>query len=425
MSNYNVVNDSNIVLEKKFNYGWVLVGIMLFAGVVNFLDRVNLSIGGTTIAAQFSLNSIQMGVLYSAFLWPYAIANLPSGWFVDKFGPKKLFIAATALWSLATLLGGFSHNFSQLYASRVMLGIVEAPFFIVGAKITQMWFREKDRGLPTGIINTGSQLSNAIAPPLLTAILINFGWRAMFIIIGILGFFITLIWVVFYREPGNKSKAVSNDLPKKSEKISWGILLKHPSTWAMMVGNFGLVYVFWVYLTWLPTYLTTQRHFSMMKTGWIAAIPYLTGVIGVPLGGLVSDYFIKKKGMNPIKARKCIIVTAAIISAIIVAPVAYIQNQALSIALLSCAYFFGSTPNGVVWTLATDVAPAKLVGSLGAIQNFSGYIGASLAPIITGIIVAKTGSFNNVFVVSSMVLIISAITYGVFLKEKISDKVSC
>jgi MFS family permease len=421
MSDYGSINNDYILWKKKFNYGWILVIIMLIAGVINFLDRVNLSIGGTTIASQFHLNSIQMGVLYSAFLWPYALANLPAGWIVDKFGPKRLFIAATILWSLATLLGGISQNFSQLYASRIMLGIVEAPFFIVGAKVTQMWFAEKDRGLPTGVINTGSQLANAIAPPLLTVILLNFGWRAMFIVIGILGLVMTLTWIIFYREPEKNLNLAKKNLQEKKKKISWGVLLKNRSTWAMMVGNFGLVYVFWVYLTWLPTYLTTQRHFSMMKTGWVAAIPYLTGVIGVPLGGLVSDYLIKKLDMKPIKARKCIIVAAAMISAIIVAPVAYIENQVLSIALLSCAYFFGSTPNGVVWTLATDVAPAKLVGSLGALQNFSGYLGASLAPIVTGFIVQKTGSFNNVFVVSSLFLIMSAIIYGVFLKEKITD----
>jgi len=420
----NTLVTKNTIQKTKMNYGWILVFVMLFGAIVNYLDRVNLSIAGTTISAQFHFSPIQMGLLFSAMLLPYSLANLPAGWITDKYGEKKLFTAATILWSIATIAAGFSQSFSSLYASRVLLGIAEAPFFICGAKITKKWFDDRNRGLATSVINMGPPIANTIAPPLLTVILISFGWRPMFIGLGLLGFVVTLLWLTFYKEKSNSNVEINakSSKPKEAVKISWAVLLKHRSTWAMMIGNFGLIYVFWIYLTWIPTYLKTARGFSLSKTGWLAAIPFLAGIIGVPLGGYLSDYLIKKRGFNPIKARKTVIIFAVLAASIFVGPVAYVNSASLSVVLLTAGFLFSSMPNGVVWTLATDVAPEKLVGSLGSIQNFAGYLGGSIAPILTGIIVSRTGSFKLVFLISSMMLIMSAITYGVFLKDKIEIK---
>jgi MFS family permease len=417
----NTNTDKNGVLKKeKMNYGWILVAILLFGAVVNFLDRVNLSIANTTIAHQFSFSSPQMGLLLSAFLWPYALSNLPAGWLVDKYGPKKLFTIATLLWSIATVMGGFSQGFASLYASRVLLGIAEAPFYICGAKITQKWFDERERGLATSIFNMGAQISNAIAPPLLTLILLSFGWRVMFIGLGLTGFSVTFLWLKFYKDKDNaKTSDVVASNKTENTKVSWGVLFKHPSTWAMMAGNCGLLFVFWVYLTWLPAYLSTQRGLSLMKTGWYASIPYLVGMVGVPLGGFLSDILIRKAGFKAINARKTIIVTGAFLAAAAVAPVAYVESLNIAMLLLSIGFFSSSLTGGVVWTLAADVAPPELVGSLGSIQNFAGYIGGTLAPILTGVIVAQTGSFNYVFIASSVICIMGALSYGLCLKRKI------
>lgn len=417
----NDVNNTKTLKASKFNYGWVLIFILLFGAIVDYLDRVNLSVANTTIAGEFGLGPIQMGLLLSAFMWPYALANLPSGWIVDKIGPKKIFTYATILWSIATIIGGCAVGFKSMYASRVLLGIAEAPFFICGAKIAQKWFTDKERAFPTSIYNMGPQIANAIAPPLLTLILINSGWRPMFIGLGIFGFVVTILWTKFYKEKSEvQTKQIVTNNDSENIKISWKILFKHPSTWAMMMGNFGINYTFWVFLTWLPGYLRTARGLSLMQTGWFASIPFIAGMFGVPLGGFLSDYLIKKKGFAPIKARKTIIVSAAIVAACSVAPVAYVENINVSILLLSIGFFASSMPPGVFWTLPSDVAPYQLVGSLGAIQNFAGYIGATFAPIITGIIIAKTNSFNLVFVVSAIFCLFGALCYGVFLRKKIT-----
>ena len=302
---------------KKTNIRWWLITVLLIGAVVNYLDRSNLSIANTTIAKEFGLSSTQMGLLLSAFLWPYALANLPAGWLVDKYGPKKMFAWASGLWSVATVASAFTNTYSALYAMRMLLGVSESPFFTSGIKVTERWFKKEERGLPTSIINTGSQIANAIAPPLLTVLLLTMSWRGMFIVIGAAGFIVMFVWLKIYRDPDHIANKVKT-APKEETEISpisqakWSQLFKYKSTWFMIIGNFGIMFTIWVYLTWLPSYLETERGFSLKQTGWIAAIPFLAGIIGVLLGGAISDRFIRK-GVPAVTARKIPIVGGAIL----------------------------------------------------------------------------------------------------------------
>lgn len=426
-TNESVNKDLGLVKKdvKKTNIRWWLITVLLIGAVVNYLDRSNLSIANTTIAKEFGLSSTQMGLLLSAFLWPYALANLPAGWLVDKYGPKKMFAWASGLWSVATVASAFTNTYSALYAMRMLLGVSESPFFTSGIKVTERWFSKEERGLPTSIINTGSQIANAIAPPLLTVLLLTMSWRGMFVVIGAAGFIVMFVWLKIYRDPdyvANKVKAVPKEEIKSSHtsQAKWSQLFKYKSTWFMIIGNFGIMFTIWVYLTWLPSYLETERGFSLKQTGWIAAIPFLAGIIGVLLGGAISDRFIRK-GVHAVTARKIPIVGGAILAAASVAPVPFIDNAALSIVLLSIGYFASQLPSGVIWTLAADVAPREQVASLGAIQNFGGFLGAAMAPIVTGFILDATGTFTVVFLLGAGLLLIGAISYGVFLKKPIAN----
>jgi D-galactonate transporter len=406
---------------------WLFVSLILLAAVINYLDRANLSVANPIISEEFGLSPLQMGVLLSAFLWPYALANLPAGWLVDKIGPKKMLTGSIGTWSIFSILTAFSNSYSIFYTLRVLLGISESPFFPSATKAINNWFSKKDRGTPLAIVNTGSQIANGIAPPLLTALMLTYSWKVMFIIVGVAGIVVMAIWWMIYRDPNkvelleiNKDDEEPIQTEAVENKVGWRDLFKHKSTWFMIIGNFGLVYTMWTFLTWLPGYLVADRGLSILKTGWVASIPFLVGIIGVPLGGIISDYFIRK-GYQPIKARKIPLVCGAILAAIAVIPIPYVSNINVAILLMSIAYFASSVPTGVIWTLATDVAPKNMVASLGSIQNFGGFIGAALAPIVTGAIVQMTGSFEFVFLIGAILLVISAVSYGVFLKKPITS----
>ena len=403
---------------------WGAVALLVVGGVVNYLDRSTLSIANTTIATEFGLGPVEMGLLLSAFSWPYAIANLPAGYLVDKFGPKKMFAWAAAGWSVAGMLMSLANSFGVMYALRVLLGITESPFFTAGLKVNQRWFNEKDRAVPVAVVNTGSQIANAVAPPLLVALMLFVGWRGMFIIIGILGLIVAAIWLRFYRDPNVKEYLAihgreegATDTGTKVEQVGWGELFKRTNTWAMILGAFGIFYTVWVYLTWLPSYLQKALGFTLSQMGWVAMLPFMFGIAGVLVGGWLSNRLVKR-GVNTVTARKIPIVGGATLAAAAVLPAAFVTNVPLVITLLCIGYFAAQVPIGCLWTLAADVAPANHVASLGAIQNFGGFIGAAVAPIVTGAILAATNQYTLVFVVGGILLLVGALSYGLFVKDR-------
>jgi len=410
--------------KRSVRIRWFLVGFLVLGGVVNYLDRSTLSVANLTIAQEFNLNELQMGLLLSAFSWPYAIANLPAGYLVDKFGPKKMFAFAAGGWSIVSMVTAAANSFGFLYAARVALGITEAPFFTSALKVNERWFNKSERALPVSLVNTGSQIANAIAPPLLTFLLLTMSWRGMFIIVGALGIVIALVWLRIYRDPTLKEQAmIKGDeahakVIASVEKVAWGTLFAQRNTWFMILGAFGIFYTVWVYLTWLPSYLQTARGFSLAESGGIAALPFLCGIVGVLFGGWLSGRLIKR-GVPTVLSRKIPIVGGALLAAAAVLPLAYVDSTPLAIALLSLGYFASQIPIGCLWTLASDVAPSNQVASLGAIQNFGGFIGAAAAPVVTGAILTATGgNYTFVFLIGGVLLLVGALSYGLFVKDR-------
>jgi len=404
---------------------WALVALLVIGGVVNYLDRATLSVANTTIAGEFGLNATEMGLLLAAFSWPYAIANLPAGYLVDRFGPKRMYAWAAGLWSLMTMVTAAAHSFGLLYAARVALGVAESPFFTASLKVNERWFNKDERALPISIVNTGSQIANAIAPPILTGLLLTFGWRGMFVAVGALGILVMLVWLRVYRDPTLREQAVirGEELAQaraneQAKPASWGALFRQRNTYFMILGAFGIFYTVWVYLTWLPSYLQTSRGLSLSQTGWLSSLPYLCGIVGVLFGGWLSGRLIHR-GHSAVVSRKVPIVGGAVLAAAAVLPVAYVHSTPVALTLLSLGYFAAQVPMGCLWTLASDIAESHQVASLGAIQNFGGFLGAAMAPIVTGAILDATGNnYTYVFLVGGALLLLGGMSYFFFVKDR-------
>lgn len=404
---------------------WGIVIILFSMAVVNYLDRATLSIANTTIADEFGFSATEMGLLMSAFLWPYALANLPAGWLVDKIGPKKLVPYALGIWSTFTFVVGFAHNYAFIYGLRMLLGLAESPFYASTIKITHRWFLPHERGLPTAIINTGAQFANALAPPVLIMLLLAFGWRGMFMAIGLLGLPLLLAWWKFYRDPDAREAALLHVEQQAAAKSctttgSWSRLFRYRETWAAVVGSFCIQFTVWVYMTWLPGYMQKSLGLSLKDTGWLASLPYLAGIFGVLLGGIISDRLIHY-GAKPISARKVPIYLGAALAACFVAAIPFAHSIPLVILLLSLGYFFSQLPQSALWTLASEVAPSGQVASLGSIQCFGGFTGAALAPFVAGLMLDLTGSFTPVFLLGAGLLCIGALSYGLLVRRRIPD----
>jgi MFS family permease len=409
-------------ITRHHDYRAMILAIMFFGSVLNYLDRVNLSIANTTIAGEFGLGPVETGLLMSAFMWSYALANLPAGWLLDKFGIRNIFAWSTVLWSVSTIAGGFAQGFVSMYVVRLILGVAEAPFFICSGRFTKTHYAENERGAASSLINMGPKIANGFAPPLLTYMLITMGWRIMFISLGAVGFLITAAWLKYYKEDPRPIRQTDEDILREKNRlaVSYLAILKHPTTWWFCLGNIGSSYVFWLYFTWLPTYLTTERGMTLTQAGWAAIIPFLGGVAAVPIGGYMSDYLIRK-GMGIIRARLVPTIGGCLLAAVAVAPLNYVHATGMAVALMTISLSAGALRVGVLWALVGDIAPAEVVGRFGGIQNFANFIGAALAPMGTGYILKATGSYDHVFSISAILCALGALSY-MMINRKITDE---
>ncbi|HEX2943814.1 MAG TPA: MFS transporter, partial [Rhodopila sp.] len=287
--------------------------MLVIAGTLNYLDRSTLSIANPLIRQELGLSIADMGLLLSAFLWAYAFAQLPGGALVDRVGPHRLLAAGLSIWSVAQAAAGLVASFGQFSIARVFLGLGEAPMFSSAVRVVRDWYNVRDRGLPTGIWNCTSSLGPAIAPPILTGLMIAFGWRWMFIIMGVVGLAVAAAWLRFYRDPteahftaAERQYLNEGEEPRAQSPVrcsEWLGLFRFRTTWGLVLGFFGVVYMSWLYLAWLPGYLEMQRHMSIPKTGIVAAIPFAFGVVGSISGGWIADWLMRR-GFSPVNSRK-------------------------------------------------------------------------------------------------------------------------
>lgn len=405
--------------------------LLVIAGLVNYLDRSALSIANDPISTEMGLSAAEMGLLLSAFSLPYAFAQLPMGVLLDKVGTRIMLGAGMLVWSIAQFAGGLVQTLHQFFVARVVLGIGEAPQFPAGAKVFSEWYAIKERGRPTGIYVASTTIAPALAPPLLTWMMLVFGWRGMFIIMGVLGVAASIGWYALYRDRRNVSLDQSeieylekDDIKSDNSPITgkeWRSLFRERTAWAMIFGFMGVIYMVWLYLTWLPGYLKMERGLSLTTIGWVLSIPFVAGTFGQIASGIIADKLLAR-GMSPVTSRKWPICIGLVFAAVFTVPAAYTPSLTMAIIYISLAMFFINLASGGSWALVSVAAPRRLVASLGSLMNFGGYLGGSLAPVITGVIVDQTHSFVYALLISSAVALAGALFYLFGIKSPITER---
>ena len=417
------------------NFRWAIISVITVLAITNYLDRGNLSVAAPLIQKDLGIDATEMGVVLSAFVWPYAIMNLPTGWAIDRFGAKVLMALAAGGWSIIAILTGMARSVGVFVGLRAALGISESPMFPAALKATDAWFPDREKAAATSVYISATQVGLAIAPPIATALMLALGWPAMFVIMGVLGLLALAGWLILYRTPeksrwlsseeltyiraGQLAREQSTQTAEKATVREWGALFSHRTTWIMIVGAFCLQYVFWFYITWLPSYLESAQHFTIKRAGLLAALPYIAGTVAVLLGGRISDWLIDR-GMAPINARKYTIAAGALLTAVALFATVFSRGPALAVVLLTVGMFTYSLSSAPYWALATNVVRTpKLVASMGSIQNFGGFLGGACAPIVTGVIVDHFGGFPIALTVTGVLVLISAGMYGIVLRRRV------
>ncbi len=409
----------------------VSLGLLIMAGIINYADRGTLAVANQAISTDLGLSKGEMGLLLSAFSWSYALAQLPVGGLVDRVGPRRLLAVGMIIWSIAQALGGMVGSFSHFIAARIGLGIGEAPQFPSAARVVSNWFPPSKRGTPTGIFNSASPLGTALAPLILTQLILVLDWRWMFILTGAVGILAGVLWFCIYRDPVDARLneedlaylASEGDEKHKAHVTlqDWLALFKYRATWGMILGFFGSVYLNWVYLTWLPSYLINERHMSLARTGVMASVPFFCGFLGCLAAGWVSDQITRRTTGSPIRGRRIPIVLAMLGMAIFTVPAALVTSNTIAIACISIVIFLANAASASSWALATAVAPSNRIASLGALQNFGGFVGGALAPIVTGYI-AQSFSFVPALLTGAAIAFCGAMSYLFLVTRPIAQE---
>lgn len=423
--------------EARSNARLGVLALITFGTMLNYLDRAVLGVAAPSMTQELSIDPIFMGLVFSAFSWTYAAAQIPGGAFLDRVGARLAYFWSVGLWSLFTLLHGVANGLASLLTYRLALGAAEAPCFPTNSRILTTWFPQHERARATGVYSIGQYFGLAFLSPLLFWIVGAFGWRTLFIGAGAIGIVFAFVWLRTYRDPHESRSANAAELAYieagggfASNTIArtpfrWrniGRLLKHRQILGASIGQFASNSTLVFFLTWFPTYLATERQMEWLKVGFYAVLPFIAASIGVLIGGYVSDTIIKRTGSATIGRKLPILSGLFLASSIVLAN--FVDSNELVIVILSIA-FFGQGMCNLGWTLITDVAPKNLIGLTGGVFNLCANLAGIATPLVIGVIVSRTGSFFYALAYIAVVAIIGALAYifivGEVRRVEISD----
>jgi len=407
-----MVKAQSTSLNRSFRgHQTITLSLLFLAGVVNFFDRTSLSIANSTIRSEMHLNATQMGWLLSAFSIAYGCAQLPLVDLLDRAGTRRVLGVGLALWSTAQLLTGFVRGFPSFLVLRVFLGMGEAPFYPAGVRSTREWFSPSTRGRATAAMSMSQTIGLAIAPPALTLLMLWIGWRAMFVALGLSGLVVALAWLTLHRARRDTEFREPAAALAAEGQGAWRALLKQRTVWGMMLGFGGINYTNWLYTAWLPGYLQAERHLSLARSGWIAAIPFLAGALGMFASGALADR-LARAGLPLTRVHLRNLLGGMVVSAASTFLVARSSSTVEAVAGISMALFCIHFAGTSGWGYVQAVSPARYVASLCALQNFASFMIASAAPVLTGWLLDRTHSFSLALAVCSAVTLLGALSYA-------------
>ncbi|MEO8938739.1 MAG: MFS transporter [Burkholderiaceae bacterium] len=400
-----------------FKVRHLILGLMCMLYFVAYIDRVNISVAAPFIRKEFGLSPTELGILFSAFAYPYAAMQIFGGWCADKFGPRIVLTVLSLIWATATILCGFAWGLTSLLVFRMILGLGEGGAFPTATRAFTFWLPSTERGFAQGLTHSFARLGGAVTPPIVIGIVAWYGWRESFIALGVLSLLWTALYVWFFRNtpiehkwmtPG-ELKEIGIDTAKMKQtsrgKTPWAEMIR--KMWLVTFVDFCYGWSLWVFLTWLPSYLKDARGFDLKQLALFASLPLLAGVVGDTLGGVVSDQIYKRTGNLKI-ARRIMLVIGQGGALVFILPVVGANDPVVAVALLSASFFFLELTNAVLWSLPMDIA-GRYAGTAGGMMNTGFGVAGMISPVAFGYLIEKTGSYQVPFGVSAGLLAVGIV----------------
>lgn len=407
----------------------LLLALLFFTVVINYMDRINISVAASAIRDDLGLSTEAMGLIFSAWAWTYTAFQIPGGLLADRIHARILYPILLVGWSLATVVQGFVNTLGALIGCRVFVGAFEAPSYPINNKVVTEWFPADQRASAISVYVSGQYVGLAFLAPVLTILLVEIGWRNFMIATGLIGVVWAIVWYVFY--PKGEPTHFDADSDESSEtpsivaavepaeevipqKTDFSVAFRHLKLWGIYFGQFAIGSVFIFFLTWFPTYLTEYRGIEIVRSGFMSAIPYLGAFCGVLLAGFASDGMVRR-GMSPEFSRKAPVMLGLILSTAIVGA-NFTTNNMMAVAFLTVS-FFGVGLASITWVFVSLIAPDEHIGLIGGVFNCFGGSSAIITPFLIGVLITED-SFAPAFFYIGAVAVMGFLSY-LFLVGKI------
>jgi ACS family glucarate transporter-like MFS transporter len=399
---------------------YLIISLLFVVTTINYADRATLSIAGTALSRDLHFDPITMGYMLSAYAVAYVIGQIPGGMFLDRYGSKTTYIWSLALWSMFTITQGFVGALTglsaavMLYAMRFAVGLASAPCFPANARIVSNWFPTAERGTATAIFNSAQYFALVAFAPLMGWLVHEFDWPSVFFVMGGVGIVAVIIFARFVHSPldhpaigkqefdfiekGGALIRLDEKAVRRPSQLTWhnvGQILSNPTLVGIYLGQYCINVLTYFFVTWFPIYLVQQRGMSILQAGFFTALPALCGFFGGILGGVASDFILKRTGSLTL-ARKLPLLLGMLLATLIVT-CNYVDAQWLVVAIMAIG-FFGKGVAALGWAVVSDTSPKELLGLSFSIFNTAGNTAGIVTPIIIGYIVARTGSFDSALI---------------------------
>lgn len=406
---------------------WLVLLLISVMYMITYMDRTGISIAAPFMAREFGFSDTAIGIIFSVFLWAYALGQIPAGWLADRFGPRLVLLIIVPFWSLMTALTAGTTGLVSLGAIRFVFGLGEAGAFPAATRGMQLWFPRSERGIVHGVTHSFSRFAIAIVPFLAVSIVTAFGWRWIFYLFGATGLLWSFAFYSFYRNlPEEHSRVNLAELSyirgchadgtirppvdlQKRPNVPWKTIFRSANMWYIAAGYCCFYYGTYFYVTWFPTYLVEYRHLSLKAMGILASLPLLAGMAADILGGILTDAIYRKTGKLRF-SRRIVAAPAMLASGSFLIPAALTHHAGIAVLCLTGSLFFLELVISPAWAVPMDVG-GVYSGTVSGVMNMAGSLAASASPIIFGFLVQR-GLWITPFFISAGVLLTGAMIWA-------------
>lgn len=420
---------------KTGKYRYVVAGLLFTAGAINYMDRAALGIVAPIVSKTLDLSPSQLGIIFSSFFIGYSIFSFLGGYFADKWGTVRVFTYAMGLWSLFCGLTAAATGFVSLLLCRVFFGIGEGPMSSNTNRTISNWFPRHETSTMIGFTFSGQTLGNAIAGPIVGLIAYAFDWRMSFIVIAVLGFLWLVVWRIFVTDKPasnarvhaderrliDESRAVAEAANVEDDGMTLGAYLRRPSTLALGAGLFAVNYTQYVFISWLPSYLTNVLHLDLKQMSVITSIPWICGAIGYFGGGLIGDWIYRRMD-DPVKARKLVATIPLALSGVAVLSITSATSLAAAVGLIAAALLFLTGSCQAIWAIQHEILPLHRQGGVGGFIHFLSNLSGIIGPALTGFLIQYFGGYHSAFLFGALIDFTGVIAMVLFVhNRRVSD----